>query len=69
MKLQNKLVLTEVTPNWFVRASFSYDSALVAKIKQWPGRQYESATKSWLVPSEMVEELTMFARELGLEVA
>jgi len=49
---------------------FEYDSALVAKVKEIPGRRWDSVKKCWTVSpkQDMVQALSSFAKDNGFSI-
>ena len=72
MKLGATLTIRPTDPPWFVAVSFNgapeQFMALKERIKQFPGRKYDAATKSWLVPREVLSFVIKDAAELGFTI-
>lgn len=51
-----------------LRITFDYDPARVSDVKRIRGRRFDSRTKCWTVPVEMVREVREFADTHGLAV-
>lgn len=47
---------------------FPYSAALVAAVKDLPGRRYDPATKTWTVPVRAIERVRRFANQHGFEI-
>jgi SWI/SNF-related matrix-associated actin-dependent regulator 1 of chromatin subfamily A len=67
-KLKRTLTIDKTDRPWMVKLRFPFHRQFMEFIKQFPGRTWVPEDKTWLMPSELVDEVAERARSLGWEV-